>query len=167
MTLQYLFEVFYTAKIVFLVLCRVLIAYSDGVILAWSIFDSHVKGLWVISGKELDGADFHSDGDEDEEEKDICCICWADAYGGLLGVGYTDGDIWLWDLAITSTRPSSQSSVPSVKLQLSSEKSRSPVLALRWCAAGAREATTSIGGHLFVYGGGEFGCSEALMVRLI
>lgn len=143
---------------------RVLIAYSDGVILAWSIFDSHVKGLWVISGKELDGADFHSDGDEDEEEKDICCICWADAYGGLLGVGYTDGDIWLWDLAITSTRPSSQSSVPSVKLQLSSEKSRSPVLALRWCAAGAREATTSIGGHLFVYGGGEFGCSEALMV---
>lgn len=143
---------------------RVLIAYSDGVILTWSIFDSQVKGLWVISGKEPDdGADFPSDGDE-EEEKEICCICWADAHGGLLAVGYTDGDIWLWDLAVTSTTLSSQSNVPVKKLQFSSDKSRSPVIVMRWCAAGIREAAASTGGHLFVYGGREFGCSETLRV---
>eukprot|EP00250_Pteridium_aquilinum_P021790 c25226_g1_i2 orf=693-3995(-) len=143
---------------------RVLIAYSDGVILAWSITDSQVKGIRASTEKQLDGAGFNSDGEEDDNEKDICCMCWADPYGDLLAVGYTDGDIWLWDLAITSTKPASQSTVPSVKLQLSSDKFRSPVLALGWCAGGAREAVTSIGGHLFVYGGGEFGCSETLTV---
>ncbi|KAI5071424.1 hypothetical protein GOP47_0013675 [Adiantum capillus-veneris] len=144
--------------------CRVLIAYSDGVIIVWSVFDSQVKETRIVSGKTQQDEELNSDDDDEDEEKDICCNCWADSSGNILAVGYTDGDIWLWDLALSSTKSSGESNVPLLKIQLSSDDARSPVLALRWCAGGGKEAAASVGGHLFVYGGGGFGCSEAFTV---
>lgn len=147
---------------------RVLIAYSSGVIIVWGIYDTQVlavKGNRATRENQLGEEGVHRSSSEEEgEDKDICCVCWADLCGNLLAVGYTDGDIWLWDLAVTSSRPSNQSSAPLVKLQLSSDKARSPVLALHWCAAGAREGMEAVDGYLFVYGGGDFGCSEALTI---
>ncbi|MCO5582349.1 hypothetical protein L7F22_036243 [Adiantum nelumboides] len=143
---------------------RVLIAYSDGVIVVWSVFDAQIKDIRIVSGKNQQEEELSSDGDNEDEEKDICCTCWADSSGNLLAIGYTDGDIWLWDLAPSSSKSSRESNVPLAKLQLSSDNLRSPVLALRWCAGGGREAAASVGGHLFVYGGGGFDCSEVFTV---
>lgn len=147
---------------------RVLIAYSSGLIIVWGIYDAQVlavKAYRATQENQLGEEGVQSSSSEEGEDKDICCICWADLCGDLLAVGYTDGDIWLWDLAVTSSRSSNQSSAPLVKLQLSSDKSRSPVLALHWCAAGAREGMVDVdGGYLFMYGGGDFGCSEALTI---
>lgn len=152
---------------------RVLIAYGNGMIILWGLYEAQilrVRGSWLSQTNGFGEEPSHSISDEEGEDKDICCMCRADSLGDLLAVGYTDGDIWFWNLSMTSSRPldeassASQATVPLLKLQVSSSASRSPVLALRWSAGSAREGMMGVNGQLFVYGGGELGCSETLMI---
>ena len=146
-----------------------MLAYSNGLLTIWGLYDAAIVRIWGTAApkNELEVAsDIASD--EEGEDKDICCLSWADAYGDLLAVGYTDGDIWIWNLKKMSKKSglSSEKSSPSMKLQLSQDKSRAPVLALCWCA-NEKESTQDADGYLFIYGGGEFGCSETLTVRFL
>ncbi|KAH7439714.1 hypothetical protein KP509_04G073600 [Ceratopteris richardii] len=142
---------------------RVLIAYSNAVIVVWNVVDSKVEAVRKVSGRQMDQTPelTHDDDDLDDgiDEKDVCAMCWADSSGEVLAIGYTDGDIWIWGLGKSSSHPD----LPLIKFQLSSDDARSPVLALCWCATGEREAAI-VGGHLFVYGGGSLGCSESFTV---
>ncbi|KAH7300539.1 hypothetical protein KP509_24G067200 [Ceratopteris richardii] len=138
---------------------RVLIAYNDGIVVVWSVADSLVKEIRIVSGKKIDQAVHFNDVDF-EDEKDICSMCLVGPSGELLAIGYTDGDIWLWNIDKSSSQPD----VPFMKVQLSADDARSPVLAMRWCATGGREAAGPLTGHLFIYGGRGFENSEAFTV---
>lgn len=158
---------------------RVLIAYANGLIILWDIYEAHVvavRGCSNLQPKNSNAASSpNGTGDEtsrldtndDNEEKEICCACWASADGSILAVGYTDGDILLWNIPFGSSGKhqhediDTSSSKTFSKLQLSSSKRRIPVIVLRWCARGKN---TSGGGQLFIYGGNEIGSSEVLTV---
>lgn len=34
--------------------------------------------------------------DEEDEEKEICVVCWI--CGNILCIGYIDGDVWIWSI---------------------------------------------------------------------
>jgi len=156
---------------------RVLITYANGLIILWDLYEARVvavRGGSNLQFKNNKAASSPSgmgdetsrlDTDDDNEEKEICCACWASADGSILAVGYTDGDILLWSFPSGSSSKhqhkdiDTSSSKTFAKLELSSSKRRIPVIVLRWCARGKN---TSEGGQLFVYGGDEIGSPEVL-----
>jgi len=157
----------------------VLITYANGLIILWDLYEARVvavRGGSNLQFKNNKAASSPSgmgdetsrlDTDDDNEEKEICCACWASADGSILAVGYTDGDILLWSFPSGSSSKhqhkdiDTSSSKTFAKLELSSSKRRIPVIVLRWCARGKN---TSEGGQLFVYGGDEIGSPEVLTV---
>uniref|UniRef100_A0ACD5WP56 Uncharacterized protein n=1 Tax=Avena sativa TaxID=4498 RepID=A0ACD5WP56_AVESA len=152
---------------------RVLIAYEKGLLVLWDISedravavrgygDLHMKGQ--VNGSQMDASEEQIDNvDENEEEREICSLCWASRGGSTVAVGYITGDILLWDITISS-RQGKQTDVSSnvVKLQLASGNRRLPVIVLHWSAGSAKDTTK--GGHLFVYGGDDMGSEEVLTV---
>jgi len=159
---------------------RVLITYANGLIILWDLYEARVvavRGGSNLQFKNNKAASSPSgmgdetsrlDTDDDNEEKEICCACWASADGSILAVGYTDGDILLWSFPSGSSSKhqhkdiDTSSSKTFAKLELSSSKRRIPVIVLRWCARGKN--TSEGGGQLFVYGGDEIGSPEVLTV---
>lgn len=153
---------------------RVLIAYEKGLLVLWDVSedhaiavrgygDLHMKGK--VTGAHRDSGEDQIDNvDENEEEREICSLCWASKGGSTVAVGYITGDILLWDMTTRSSRQGKQSDVSSnvVKLQLASGSRRLPVIVLHWSAGSAID--TSKGGHLFVYGGDDMGSEEVLTV---
>ncbi|KAK8913543.1 hypothetical protein KSP39_PZI023707 [Platanthera zijinensis] len=155
---------------------RVLIAYENGLIILWDMIESHAitvrssKDL-QLKGKEyndsLSEASTHLPGtvDGEQEEKEICSICWVSNSGSILAVGYIDGDMLLWDLSVSSSVKGKHSSVSSknvVKLQLASGDRRLPVIVLHWSAN--IKSNNAEGGQLFVYGGDDMGSEEVITV---
>ncbi|KAJ7554173.1 hypothetical protein O6H91_06G129300 [Diphasiastrum complanatum] len=160
---------------------RVLIVYGNGLICLWGLHECLV--LAIRGGTEAQYRKFttymasgsvpipslHSISDDEDEEKEICCACWACPAGSIVAVGYTDGDIYLWGLPVTSKGKGQMvlensdsaffSHTPILKLELSQGVPRMPVVVLRWCADGKGEA-----GRLYVFGGHQLGRSEVLTV---
>ena len=147
------------------------IAYEKGLLVLWDISedraiavrgygDLHMKGH--VNGAQTDASEDNFD--ENEEEREICSLCWAARGGSTVAVGYITGDILLWDMTVSS-RQGKQIDVSSnvVKLQLASGSRRLPVIVLHWSAGSAKDTTTK-GGHLFVYGGDDMGSEEVLTV---
>ncbi|CAL5060886.1 unnamed protein product [Urochloa decumbens] len=154
---------------------RVLIAYEKGLLVLWDVSDNnavsvrgygdlHIKGQ--ITGAQMDAGDDQLNDaiDEIEEEREICCLCWASRGSSIVAVGYITGDILLWDMTARSPRQDKQIDDSSnvVKLQLASGSRRLPVIVLHWSAGSAIHSNK--GGHLFVYGGDDMGSEEVLTV---
>ncbi|VAH41675.1 unnamed protein product [Triticum turgidum subsp. durum] len=153
---------------------RVLIAYEKGFLVLWDVSEDHaiaVRGYGDLHMKgQVTGAQTHASEDqvdnfdENEEEREICSLCWASRGGSTVAVGYITGDILLWDMTAASSRQGKQTDVSSnvVKLQLASGSRRLPVIVLHWSAGSAKDTTK--GGKLFVYGGDDMGSEEVLTV---
>lgn len=111
--------------------------------------------------------------EEEEDEKEICTICWACQSGSTVAAGYVDGDIWLWKFPTSSKEKlqgeNSEPELPSVsgsplrKIDLVPGKSmKMPVILLKWSAS--NKGGKGGNGHLFVYGGSDLGATQALTV---
>eukprot|EP01018_Ginkgo_biloba_P015794 Gb_19934 [translate_table: standard] len=151
---------------------RVLIAYDDGLIILWDLYEAQVVVVRGGTNLQLKNdanvsspSKMEEETSDNEEAKEICCACWASADGSTLAVGYTDGDILLWSIPSGSNKQKkigNSSSKIVVKVQLFSGKRRIPVIVLRWSAS--RNFNSEDGGHLFVYGGDEIGSPEVVTV---
>jgi syntaxin-binding protein 5 len=155
---------------------RVLIAYEDGLMILWDVYEDKVvlvKGNKDIELKCEITADSHkeighklSDDRSDYEplEKEIAALCWASTDGSVLAVGYVDGDILLWNLSSTASatdKHAAKSSNDVVKLQLSTGDRRLPVIVLHWSS---HRPHNECRGQLFIYGGDAIGSEEVLTV---
>ncbi|KAK4797849.1 hypothetical protein SAY86_030175 [Trapa natans] len=154
---------------------RMLIAYEHGLIILWDVSENQVmsikgsknleKNHVVVDlskeGRKLSVGDIS---DDKQMDREISTLCWASYDGSVLAVGYTDGDIILWNMSVSVSLKNQQAAKPSndsVKLQLSSGDRRLPVIVLHWTAIGSRG---SHGGQLFAYGGVEIGSEEVLTI---
>ncbi|CAL1374744.1 unnamed protein product [Linum trigynum] len=145
---------------------RVLIAYDNGLLILWDVCEDKVvvvKGnkdlqltgkIAVNSQEELSQEE---PSDDEQLEKEISALCWTSGSGTVLAVGYVDGDIMLWNLS--TNVPSKGNDV--VKLQLSSDERRLPVIVLHWRPKRSRDDCS---GQLFVYGGDAIGSEEVLTI---
>lgn len=160
-------------------ICRVVITYENGLIILWDLYKAcavavrggvnlHLKNDNVASSTRMRDETTEVEADDSDEEKEICCACWASVDGSILAVGYTDGDILLWSIPSGSSSKDHHSDIgissskTVVKIQLSSSKRRIPVIVLRWCTNGKHNSED--GGQLFVYGGDEIGSPEIVTV---
>ncbi|XP_044473048.1 uncharacterized protein LOC123201555 isoform X2 [Mangifera indica] len=154
---------------------RVLIAYENGLMILWDVFEAKI--LFVGGGKALqlkDGVvDSLSEVDSNLpdgihehhlQEKEISALCWASSNGSILAVGYIDGDILFWNTSCFGSTKGQQtgSSNNVIKLELSSAERRLPIIVLHWSFD--NESRTKSNGRLFVYGGDEIGSEEVLTV---
>jgi len=90
----------------------VLVAYEKGLLVLWDISedravavrgygDLQMKGQ--VNGSQMDASEEQVDNvDENEEEREICSLCWASRGGSTVAVGYITGDILLWDITVSS-----------------------------------------------------------------
>lgn len=158
---------------------RVVLTYENGLIILWDLYKAcavavrgganlHLKNDNVASSTRMRDETTEVEADDSDEEKEICCACWASVDGSILAVGYTDGDILLWSIPSGSSSKDHHSdlgislSKTVVKIQLSSSKRRIPIIVLRWCTNGKQNSED--GGKLFVYGGDEIGSPEIVTV---
>uniref|UniRef100_A0A1D1Z041 Syntaxin-binding protein 5 n=1 Tax=Anthurium amnicola TaxID=1678845 RepID=A0A1D1Z041_9ARAE len=153
---------------------RVLIAYEDGVMVLWDISENcvvtvkghthlHLKGEKIANSPSRVNNEFQSTSVSEQEEKEICSLCWASTTGSILAVGYIDGDILLWNLSSDGhLKDGGVSSNNVAKLQLSSGGRRLPVIVLHWSSDSKLDDQHR--GQLFVYGGDEIGSEEVLTV---
>lgn len=167
---------------------RLLVAYGNGLIILWGLHETQV--LAVRGGTEdqrLQLSNFsaspkgraipapskqHEMSDEEEETKEICCVCWACPVGSVLAVGYIDGEILLWSFpTIINGKGQTEaefvegpaySGEPIHKVDLAPEKVKMPVVGLIWGASG--RSSRGVGGRLYVFGGTEVGQPDVLMV---
>ncbi|WCJ28042.1 transducin family protein / WD-40 repeat family protein [Euphorbia peplus] len=155
---------------------RVLIAYQNGVVILWDVFEAQI--LFVGGGKDLElkGGDVDSQNGADSnlqnnishnqvEEKEITALCWASSSGSILAVGYVDGDIMFWKTSTVSSirvQQNESSGNNVIKLQLSSAARRLPVIVLHWSAS--HKSSNDCDGQLYIYGGDEIGAEEVLTI---
>ncbi|XP_077212708.1 transducin family protein / WD-40 repeat family protein isoform X3 [Tasmannia lanceolata] len=152
---------------------RVLIAYENGLIILWDVSEARValvRGYTDLQLKDDSPTGALNEplgpsSNYEQEEKEICSLCWASTCGSLLAVGYIDGDILLWNISSCFSTKGQQGGLPSnnvVKLQLSSGDRKLPVIVLHWSARSRLQ--NDRGGQLFIYGGDEIGSEEVLTV---
>ncbi|KAK1311730.1 hypothetical protein QJS10_CPA07g01118 [Acorus calamus] len=152
---------------------RVLIAYDNGLIILWDVPEAQIlilKGYTDLHLKndgevvQIGDDPLSHTSDNEQEEKEICSICWASTTGSVLAVGYIDGDILLWNISSSSTKGQHEEKPYNnvVKLQMSSAKRRLPVIVLHWSPD--NKSKNDHGGQLFIYGGDEIGSEEVLTV---
>ncbi|KAL2958014.1 hypothetical protein AAZX31_18G183100 [Glycine max] len=152
---------------------RLLIAFEDGLLILWDVSEARI--VFLGGGKDLQLKD--EDGNSSSEsganppadiveqnlgDKEITALCWASSTGSILAVGYLDGDILLWNLSSAAPSKGQQTSKNVVKLQLSTEERRLPVIVLQW--SNSHKSQSDSAGQLFVYGGDEIGSEEVLTV---
>ncbi|XP_073140957.1 uncharacterized protein [Henckelia pumila] len=156
--------------------CRVLIAYENGLIILWDVTEDRAVRVRYHKDLQLkEGSVFNFSNNEshacqsdslenDHGEKDISSLCWVSPDGSALAVGYVDGDILLWNLSVSDNVKSQRSQSMSndvVKIQLSSGGRRLPVIVLHWSS---NKAQNGRGGQLFAYGGEDIGSEEVLTI---
>ncbi|CAN1325791.1 Syntaxin-binding protein 5-like [Linum perenne] len=143
---------------------RVLIAYDNGLLILWDVSEDKVivvKGNKDLQLKSKIAVNSQEEvrqepSDDEQLDKEISALCWTSGSGTVLAVGYVDGDIMLWKLS--TSVPSKDNNV--VKLQLSSDDRRLPVIVLHWYPKKSRDDC----GQLFVYGGDAIGSEEVLTI---
>jgi len=132
----------------------VLLAYDNGVLVLWDVCKYE---LVLIRGHNSSVNAGSSEqkvqkSDDKQEDKQIVSLCWASLDGSILAVGYTDGDIFLWNLSGDATTKADN----VVKLQLPSfnkkflsffngtSNKRSPVIGLHWSSSGTKQRSWRI-----------------------
>lgn len=156
---------------------RVLIAYENGLLILWDISQDQIVTVRGYTDLQLKG-DTHTDSStgvanelpgnmagHEEEENEICSLCWASNTGSVLAVGYINGDVLLWNFSSNSSIKGQQTGTSSrnvIKLQLASGSRRLPVIVLHWSAND--KVDFDKGGQLFIYGGDEMGSEEVLTI---
>jgi syntaxin-binding protein 5 len=169
------------------VLHRLLVAYGNGLIILWGLHETQVLAVRggtedqrsqlslfsaSLKGRATSPPPLKHEVDNEEEIKEICCVCWACPVGSILAVGYIDGEILFWSFP-TIVKSNAQretefvegpiySGEPIQKVDLAPGKAKMPVVGLTWGASD--KASKGIGGRLYVYGGREVGQAEALTV---
>ena len=157
--------------------CRVLIAYENGLIILWDVSEAHVVAVRGCTELQLKGEgsiDHRTEGgnevggnavDHEQEENEICSLCWVSDSGSILAVGYINGDILLWNISsdFSKKQQVGSSSKAVVKLQLASGNRRLPVIVLKWST---NAKANGKGGQLLIYGGDDMGSEEVLTVCL-
>ncbi|CAL0302627.1 unnamed protein product [Lupinus luteus] len=153
---------------------RLLIAFQDGLIILWDIYEARI--VFLGGGKDLQLKDGGGKSSTEVDttvpndiiehnlgDREISALCWASSTGSILAVGYVDGDILFWNLSSAATSKGQHTSSKNiVKLQLSSAESRLPVIVLQW--SNNHKSNSDCAGKLFVYGGDEIGSEEVLTV---
>ncbi|XP_031376151.1 uncharacterized protein LOC116191849 isoform X2 [Punica granatum] len=148
---------------------RVLVAYQSGLLVLWDVAeaqavfvggdnDLQLKEEKVDSTSEV----LHNPTGQYLGEKEISALCWASSDESVLAVGYVDGDILFWNTSNASSRKTQEANSLSsnvVRLQLSSEERRLPIVILQWSPL-----KKSHNGLLFIYGGDQIGSDELLTV---
>lgn len=158
---------------------RVLVVFKNGLLILWGIQESQV--LAVCGNVETQQKKNITVGNQrvsqtldplqnrvNEEGKQISSACWACSDGSRIAVGYTDGDIWLWNVPTKSKLKYnsdakglesrvSQSS-PISEVQLSNRKAKVPIFSLKW------HPGSDNWGCLYVYGGVDFDSSHLIRV---
>ncbi|XP_031376153.1 uncharacterized protein LOC116191849 isoform X4 [Punica granatum] len=146
---------------------RVLVAYQSGLLVLWDVAeaqavfvggdnDLQLKEEKVDSTSEV----LHNPTGQYLGEKEISALCWASSDESVLAVGYVDGDILFWNTSNASSRKTQEANSLSsnvVRLQLSSEERRLPIVILQWSPL-----KKSHNGLLFIYGGDQIGSDELL-----
>ncbi|XP_056172562.1 uncharacterized protein LOC115672298 isoform X1 [Syzygium oleosum] len=153
---------------------RVLIAYESGLLILWDVSEGQI--LFTGGGKDLHLKDgFANSALKDDNlsddtsgcdlgEKEISALCWASCDGSIAAVGYVDGDILFWKTSSSSINKAPGDNLPSsdvVRLRLSSEERRLPVIVLQWFPT---KKSHNYNGLLFAYGGDQIGAEEVLTV---
>ncbi|OIW07459.1 hypothetical protein TanjilG_24321 [Lupinus angustifolius] len=163
-----------SCSLVALLLCRLLIAFQDGLIILWDISEARI--VFLGGGKDLQLKDGGGNSSTEVDtnvpndivehnlgDREISALCWASSTGSILAVGYVDGDILFWNLSSAATSKGQHTSSKNiVKLQLSSAERRLPVIVLQW--SNNHKSNSDCAGQLFVYGGDEIGSEEVLTV---
>ncbi|XP_078160506.1 transducin family protein / WD-40 repeat family protein isoform X1 [Carex rostrata] len=157
---------------------RVLIAYQKSLLVLWDITENNaiaIRGNGDLRLKQnnfpaSELAEAPEEEENQEEEEEICSLCWASSTGSIAAVGYTTGDIYLWNLSPNKNfshkgKETENMSNTALKLQLASGDRRLPVIVLHWSPSLRGEGDR--GGHLFIYGGDEMGSEEVLTVLTI
>ncbi|KAJ1699009.1 hypothetical protein LUZ63_007521 [Rhynchospora breviuscula] len=155
---------------------RVLIAYQRGLLVLWDISENHaiaIRGNVEVKQNNFPASELEEVSEEEErqeEEMEICSLCWASGTGSVVAVGYTTGDIYLWNLSPNKGfshkgKEAEGTSNNALKLQLASGDRRLPVIVLHWSPNSRGEGNR--GGLLFIYGGDEMGSEEVLTVLSI
>ncbi|KAK7395097.1 hypothetical protein VNO78_15639 [Psophocarpus tetragonolobus] len=153
---------------------RLLIAFEDGLLILWDVSEARI--VFLGGGKDLklkdeDGNSYTETGTNPPADivgqtlgdKEITALCWASSTGSILAVGYLDGDILFWNLSSAAPSKDQQASPKNVvKVQLSTEERRIPVIVLQW--SNSHKSQSDSAGKLFVYGGDEIGSEEVLTV---
>lgn len=153
---------------------RVLIAYECGLLTLWDVTEGQI--LFIGGGKDLHLKDGFANSAIKEDnlsddtsgcylgEKEISALCWASGDGSIVAVGYVDGDILFWKTSSSSVNKAPVANLPSsdvVRLRLSSEERRLPVIVLQWFPT---KKSHNYNGLLFAYGGDQIGAEEVLTV---
>lgn len=108
---------------------RVLIMFRDGLIILWGVEESSV--VLVMGGHSLS---FSS------EPKKVTSACWVCPFGSKVVVGYSSGEIYMWNIPIISN-PSACSvdkeilaiqNAPASKLNLGYKMDKIPIYSLKW-----------------------------------
>uniref|UniRef100_A0A5B7B5H0 Lethal giant larvae (Lgl)-like C-terminal domain-containing protein n=2 Tax=Davidia involucrata TaxID=16924 RepID=A0A5B7B5H0_DAVIN len=113
---------------------RVLIIYRDGFITLWAIRES--KAIFTTGGIMLPSVC--------HETKKVTAACWACPYGSKVVVGYSNGDIFIWNVppsadSKTELAPDKElfttQSAPICKLNLGYKLDKIPIESLKWAYA--------------------------------
>lgn len=154
---------------------RVLIAYESGLLALWDVADCQVvtlrghtdlqlKAEGITGSQTVDANELEDNGAfNEQEQREICSLCWVSSTGSVLAVGYTNGDILLWNMSQNTSMKEQQVGLSAnnvVKLQLTSGNRRLPVIVLHW----SENSKPNDAGQLFIYGGDEIGSDEILTV---
>ncbi|KAL7143745.1 hypothetical protein ABFS83_08G213000 [Erythranthe nasuta] len=133
---------------------RVLIIYSDGVITLWSIEESKVI-CTNSSGTALQSTY--------QEAKKVTSACWACPDGTKVAVGYSNGDIFLWNIPCPSESKTEQNFqvTPIYKLNLGYKADKIPIAKLKWADADGKSS------RLYVLGCSDSHSANMLQVVLL
>ncbi|XP_052190065.1 uncharacterized protein LOC127799878 isoform X2 [Diospyros lotus] len=113
---------------------RVLIIYRDGFITLWAIQES--KAIFTTGGIMLPAVS--------HETKKVTAACWACPYGSKVAVGYSNGEICIWNVpsplaSKTEPAPDKDSvltqSAPICKLNIGYKLDKIPIASLKWAYA--------------------------------
>ncbi|XP_057958886.1 uncharacterized protein LOC131151627 [Malania oleifera] len=135
---------------------RVLIIFRDGFMTLWVIRGS--KSIFTAGGSTLQSLN--------HEAKKVSSACWACPFGSKVVVGYSNGDIFIWNVcskseSATDKELSGTQSTPACKLNLGYKLDRIPIASLKWVYADGKAS------RLYVMGASDSVSANLLQVILL
>lgn len=131
---------------------RLLIIYSDGIIILWGIRESNVISTNSGGTTAL------------QEAKKVTAACWACSAGTKVVVGYSNGDIILWSVPCPADSNAEQAptQITSIfKLNLGYKAEKIPIAKLKWADADGKSS------RLYVLGSSDSNSTNLLQVVLL
>lgn len=136
--------------------CRVLVIYSDGLIMLWDFREN--KSIFTTGGNMLQPLN--------NEAKKVTSACWACPFGSKVVVGYNNGEIFIWSVPSapnSRTELASESgthNAPISKLNVGYKLHKIPIALLKWVYADGKAS------RLYVMGASNFESENLLQVYM-